>query len=79
MHNTKYKSANAKVCPTCGAPAMRASHPFCSKRCANVDLGRWFRGAYAVPDVDSTDGSVIDTDFAASAKLFVSEPGEGHG
>ena len=26
--------------------------PFCSKRCADVDLGRWFDGSYAVPSED---------------------------
>jgi endogenous inhibitor of DNA gyrase (YacG/DUF329 family) len=29
--------------------------PFCSKRCADVDLQRWFRGAYAIPVVEDED------------------------
>jgi uncharacterized protein len=40
---------NRKKCPTCGKPAEEVFVPFCSKRCANVDLHRWFSGAYAVP------------------------------
>ena len=40
--------AEAK-CPICGRPTVQESRPFCSKRCADVDLGRWFSGAYAVP------------------------------
>jgi len=36
-------------CPICGKPAGRALRPFCSKRCADVDLQRWFTGAYALP------------------------------
>lgn len=39
----------APPCPICGKPADRAVKPFCSKRCADVDLSRWFSGAYAVP------------------------------
>ena len=36
-------------CPICQKPAVEAFRPFCSKRCADVDLQRWFRGAYAIP------------------------------
>ncbi len=36
-------------CPICGKPANVEAAPFCSKRCANVDLHRWLNGAYAVP------------------------------
>ncbi len=37
------------VCPICGKPTEPAHRPFCSKRCAEIDLGRWLKGAYAVP------------------------------
>ena len=36
-------------CPICKKPARKAFRPFCSKRCADADLGKWFSGAYAVP------------------------------
>ncbi|MBV9509379.1 MAG: DNA gyrase inhibitor YacG [Caulobacteraceae bacterium] len=36
-------------CPICGKPTAPAFRPFCSKRCADVDLQRWFSGAYAIP------------------------------
>ena len=36
-------------CPICGKPAAEAFKPFCSKRCADIDLGRWFKGGYAIP------------------------------
>ena len=36
-------------CPICRKPVDPAVRPFCSKRCADVDLQRWFRGAYAIP------------------------------
>ena len=42
---------SAKRCPICGKPARdAAAAPFCSKRCADVDLHRWLGGVYAVPD-----------------------------
>ena len=38
-----------KPCPICGKPQAAGFVPFCSRRCANVDLHRWLSGAYAVP------------------------------
>ena len=34
--------------------------PFCSSRCADVDLGHWFQGKYAIPAVDAADDTIID-------------------
>ena len=42
-------------CPTCGKPAVTAYRPFCSKRCADVDLQRWLTGRYAIPVVEDDD------------------------
>ncbi len=36
-------------CVLCGKPQDLAFKPFCSKRCANLDLSRWFKGSYAIP------------------------------
>jgi endogenous inhibitor of DNA gyrase (YacG/DUF329 family) len=36
-------------CPICGKATVKQVRPFCSKRCADVDLARWFNGSYAVP------------------------------
>jgi uncharacterized protein len=38
-----------KPCPICGKPMQAKFRPFCSARCADVDLGRWFTENYAVP------------------------------
>ena len=38
-----------RKCPTCGAPAAVEFKPFCCKRCADVDLGRWLNGGYRIP------------------------------
>ncbi len=49
-----------KPCPICGKPADSGFAPFCSKRCADVDLHRWLRGTYAVPSEEQED--VADED-----------------
>ncbi len=40
---------SAPACAICGKPADPAYRPFCSSRCANIDLNRWLTGAYAIP------------------------------
>jgi endogenous inhibitor of DNA gyrase (YacG/DUF329 family) len=52
----------ARVCPVCkrsihSGDQTAAFHPFCSKRCADVDLGRWLTGNYAIPAVETDDES----------------------
>ena len=53
-----------RKCPICGRPAEADHRPFCSRRCADVDLQRWFRGAYAVPaaEEETEDDSVPEID-----------------
>lgn len=42
-------------CPTCGKPVDPAFRPFCSKRCADVDLQRWLSDRYVVPGGEDDD------------------------
>jgi uncharacterized protein len=42
-------------CPICGKPPADKYRPFCSKRCADVDLNRWLTGAYVVPGSADTE------------------------
>ena len=49
------ETLTSMTCPTCGKAAHVPYTPFCSKRCADVDLNRWFRGDYAVPAVENDD------------------------
>jgi endogenous inhibitor of DNA gyrase (YacG/DUF329 family) len=44
-----------KPCPICGKAAVHAHRPFCSKRCADVDLNRWLSGVYLVPVTEPED------------------------
>jgi len=50
------------ACPICNKPAVEKFRPFCSKRCADVDLNRWLKGSYAVPVVEAEDedGTKVD-------------------
>ena len=36
-------------CPICGDDTVVKFRPFCSKRCADIDLAKWLNGSYAVP------------------------------
>ena len=45
-----------RPCPICQKPSQQKFHPFCSSRCAQIDLNRWFGGNYAIP-VKETDES----------------------
>jgi uncharacterized protein len=49
MVETKIRKAAQSVCPICGKPTDVTLRPFCSKRCADVDLHRWLSGVYVVP------------------------------
>jgi endogenous inhibitor of DNA gyrase (YacG/DUF329 family) len=52
----------AAKCPVCGKPADPAKYrPFCSKRCADIDLGRWLKEGYRV----ETDEGPTENDSEA--------------
>ena len=53
----------AKKCPICGRPAELAYRPFCSNRCADVDLGRWLGEEYRIPaEEGAADGGELGDD-----------------
>jgi endogenous inhibitor of DNA gyrase (YacG/DUF329 family) len=45
----------SKSCPICRKPSAERFTPFCSRRCADVDLNRWLSGVYAVPAAEQDD------------------------
>lgn len=55
-HQEKAAWQTAKPCPICGKPADFATRPFCSKRCAEIDLHRWLGGVYAIPSSAELEG-----------------------
>jgi uncharacterized protein len=54
-------------CPICGKPVAVEFRPFCSRRCADVDLNRWLSGVYAVPVTEDEEEDERRE-----------EPGDGH-
>lgn len=46
-------------CPICDKPTDKAFRPFCSRRCADVDLSRWLKGSYAIPGAPADEGDEI--------------------
>ncbi len=44
------------TCPVCGKPTDLKVKPFCSRRCADVDLGRWLNESYRVPGEPAEPG-----------------------
>jgi endogenous inhibitor of DNA gyrase (YacG/DUF329 family) len=57
------ESEPRKACPICGKPTVERYLPFCSKRCADIDLGRWLKGVYAIPASEAEDteeGEAVD-------------------
>jgi endogenous inhibitor of DNA gyrase (YacG/DUF329 family) len=43
------------ACPICAAAPDKQYRPFCSRRCADLDLAKWFNGSYAAPSTDPDD------------------------
>jgi endogenous inhibitor of DNA gyrase (YacG/DUF329 family) len=44
-------------CPLCGKPSAEKTKPFCSPRCATLDLGQWLGEGYAIPDTETLEES----------------------
>ncbi len=60
-------AAKPPKCPVCKRLTAEAYRPFCSKRCADVDLGRWLMGTYAIAGGNSDadeDGDAITAPVA---------------
>ena len=49
-------------CPQCGKPRSQQYRPFCSARCRDLDLGKWFDGSYAIPAVEADEEFPEDRD-----------------
>lgn len=44
-----------RPCPICGKPSVHRYAPFCSLRCADIDLHRWLGGRYAIPAEEANE------------------------
>lgn len=52
--------ANSSKCPLCREETTAEWRPFCSQRCADIDLGRWVTGSYRIPTQDPVDEEDLD-------------------
>lgn len=49
------------LCTFCkNKAAIETFKPFCSKRCADLDLGQWLGGGYAIPTQESASSEVSE-------------------
>jgi uncharacterized protein len=51
-------------CPICDKPMQAAFRPFCSKRCADIDLNKWLTGSYVLFDPSVEAPSSEDPDLS---------------
>jgi hypothetical protein len=52
-------------CPICSKIPEDGYRPFCSKRCADVDLGKWLNHSYAIPAENTENESASDIEETA--------------
>jgi endogenous inhibitor of DNA gyrase (YacG/DUF329 family) len=52
------RELKARICAYCGKPQEEKFRPFCSKRCADLDLAKWLNEDYAIPGGPPSEDSV---------------------
>jgi len=52
------------ACPICDKESNAQYRPFCSRRCADVDLGKWLSESYRAPASDIVDPAEVADDMA---------------
>ena len=57
----KVIAVTGRRCPICSRPAIVRFRPFCSKRCADIDLGKWLKEDYRVASNDEPDEDDADS------------------
>lgn len=68
-------AGRGKPCPMCGKPAQVETRPFCSKRCADLDLGRWLGEEYRIPAVELDDADLEELENAMEEQAKKDEKG----
>lgn len=70
-----------RLCPICGEPTQIETRPFCSRRCRDVDLGRWLSGGYAIAggnaDADEDGESLSNSPGSLAENAGISHPSGG--
>jgi uncharacterized protein len=60
LHRMSDTPPRIPQCPICKKPTVEQFKPFCSRRCADVDLNRWLSGVYAVPTNEAEDDDGVE-------------------
>jgi endogenous inhibitor of DNA gyrase (YacG/DUF329 family) len=68
--NEDPRPPQAKPCPICGKPRDPRYAPFCSARCADIDLGRWLKGSYVIPGRSASEDGEEDEPSVGSPETF---------
>ncbi len=63
------------ACPICSKDAAEKYRPFCSKRCADIDLGKWMTGAYAVPSQGEDDAEELLSELEKATQTGAEDSG----
>lgn len=63
-------------CPICEKAVDAAYKPFCSRRCADIDLGKWLTGSYALPSSDPDDADALIDAMEQALEAKDHEPDE---
>lgn len=53
-------SGDKAQCPICEKDTNKTYRPFCSRRCADIDLSRWLKGVYVIPAAPNTEEDASD-------------------
>ncbi|KJZ20596.1 DNA gyrase inhibitor YacG [Loktanella sp. S4079] len=56
------------ACPICKKPTQASYRPFCSKRCADLDLAKWFSGSYAIPAASGDDDEELENELQRASE-----------
>ena len=65
LYPSKQKKSS---CPLCKLPSVTPHTPFCSKRCAQLDLGKWLNEAYVIPAHEADEDADLESMLAQADK-----------
>lgn len=63
------KLGTTGLCPMCGRIVSEKFRPFCSKRCADVDLHRWLSGGYVIAGSEDSEEDGAESGEPSVPKL----------
>ena len=72
----KGQPAQKSACPLCQQEAKDPHTPFCSRRCAQLDLGKWLTGDYSIPAHEAMDDSDVEMLISAHQAKNETQPDE---